>query len=261
MTVLEIQKALIALGYDPGVPDGVWGPMSKAATKAFQKDNGLSADGIVGPKTLAALKPELREIGAHMLTIDVLRKVCPSARDDIVEGIIERRSAIDAAGIVTKPRMAHFLAQIATETGGLKALEENLYYTAPRLMKVWPSRFKTLASAKPYANNPQKLANYVYGGRLGNDRVNDGWLFRGGGLIMTTGESNYEDAGYVDRPEELRSMPGALDSALVYWMGRGLNALADKGDIVAVRKRVNGGTIGIDECRAYYAKAARALGL
>ena len=108
MTVLEIQKALIALGYDPGVPDGVWGPMSKAATKAFQKDNGLSADGIVGPKTLAALKPELREIGAHMLTIDVLRKVCPSARDDIVEGIIERRSAIDAAGIVTKPRHGTF---------------------------------------------------------------------------------------------------------------------------------------------------------
>ena len=154
MTVLEIQKALIALGYDPGVPDGVWGPMSKAATKAFQKDNGLSADGIVGPKTLAALKPELREIGAHMLTIDVLRKVCPSARDDIVEGIIERRSAIDAAGIVTKPRLAHFLAQIATETGGLKALEENLYYTAPRLMKVWPSRFKTLASGEALRQQP-----------------------------------------------------------------------------------------------------------
>jgi putative chitinase len=262
MTVLEIQRALIARGYDPGAADGVWGPLTKEAVKAFQKDQGLTADGIVGPKTLAALVPELRDVGTHMLTIDVLRKVCPSARDDIVEGIIERRSAIDAAGIVTKPRMAHFLAQIATETRGLQALEESLYYkTAARLMEVWPTRFKTAASAQPYVKNPQKLANFVYGGRLGNDRDNDGWLYRGSGLIMTTGESNYREAGYADRPDDLRSMPGALDSALVYWMSRGLNALADKGDIVAVRKRVNGGTIGLDECRAYFKKASRALGL
>ncbi len=261
MTVLEIQRALIELGYDLGVPDGIWGPMAKEAVKAFQKDHGLSADGIAGPKTLAALKPELRDVGTHMLTVDVLRKVCPGARDDIVEGIIERRSAIDTAGIVTKPRMAHFLAQIATETGGLRALEENLNYSAKRLLAVWPSRFKTRARAQAYANNPQALANFVYGGRLGNDRDNDGWLYRGSGLIMTTGESNYEEAGYADRPEALRSMPGALYSALVYWMSRGLNALADKGDIVAVRKRVNGGTIGLDECRAYFKKASRALGL
>jgi putative chitinase len=262
MTVLEIQRALVARGYDPGVADGVWGPLSRAAVKQFQKDHGLTADGIVGPKTLAALAPELRDVGTHMLTIDVLRKVCPSARDDIVEGIIERRSALDAAGIVTKPRMAHFLAQIATETRGLQALEESLYYkTAARLMEVWPTRFKTAVSAQPYVKNPQALANHVYGGRLGNDRVNDGWLYRGGGLIQTTGKSNYADAGYADRPDDLRSMPGALDSALVYWMGRGLNALADKGDITAVRRRVNGGTHGLDECRVFFKRASQALGL
>jgi putative chitinase len=262
MTVLEIQRALIELGYDLGVPDGIWGPMAKEAVKAFQRNHGLSADGIAGPKTLAALKPELRDVGTHMLTIEVLRKVCPSARDDIVEGIIERRSAIDAAGIVTRQRMAHFLSQIATETRGLQALEESLHYkSAKRLMEVWPSRFKTAASAQPYVKNPQALANHVYGGRLGNDRVNDGWLYRGGGLIMTTGEANYTEAGYADRPDDLRSMPGALDSALVFWMGKGLNALADRGDIVAVRRRVNGGTIGLDECRVFFKRASKALGL
>ena len=131
--------------------------MSKAAVKAFQKDNGLSADGIVGPKTLAALKPELREVGTHMLTIDVLRKVCPSARDDIVEGIIERRSAIDAAGIVTKPRMAHFLAQIATETRGLQALEENLYYDRAAADEGLADPVQDAASANPTSRTRRSL--------------------------------------------------------------------------------------------------------
>jgi putative chitinase len=261
MTVLEIQRALLARGYNPGVPDGLWGPMSKEATKAFQKTYGLTVDGVIGPKTLAVLVPDLRDVGTHMLTLDVLRAVAPNGRDDILEGIIERRSAIDAAGVITKRRLAHFLAQIATESGGLRYLEENLYYSAKRLMQVWPSRFKTMASTVGYANNPQALANKVYGGRLGNDKANDGWLFRGGGLIQTTGRANYEAAGYADRPDDLRCMPGALDSALVFWMGNGLNALADKGDITAVRKRVNGGTHGLAECRTYFAKAAKALGI
>jgi putative chitinase len=261
MTVLEIQRALLARGYTPGVPDGIWGALSKAAAKAFQKDQGLVADGVVGPKTLAVLRPDLRDVGTEMLTLAVLKKVCPKGREDILEGILERRSAIEAAGIITKPRIAHFLAQIATESAGLTALEENLNFSAKRLTEVWSTRFPTLASAKPYANNPQKLANKVYGGRLGNDRVNDGWLFRGGGLIMTTGETNYQEAGYADRPDELRAMPGALDSALVYWMSNGLNAMADKGDIVAVRKRVNGGTHGLDLARGFLTKASSALGL
>jgi HK97 family phage portal protein len=77
----------------------------------------------------------------------------------------------------------------------------------------------------------------------------------------TTGLSNYQEAGYADNPEDLRSMPGALHAALTYWMKNGLNALADKGDIVAVRKRVNGGTHGLDECRVYFKKARQALGL
>lgn len=261
MTVAEIQRALLARGYDPGLPDGVWGPKSKAAAKAFQKAQGLVADGIVGPKTLAALMPDLRDLGAGFLTMEVLRKVAPSGRPDILEGLIERRDLLEAAGIVTKPRMAQFLGQVCAETGGLRFLEENLNYTGARLMKVWPSRFKTMASTVGYAGNPQALANKVYGGRMGNTAPGDGWRYRGGGLIMTTGQENYEEAGYADRPEELRSMPGALIAACAFWMKKGLNALADKGDIVPIRKRVNGGLIGLDEAKAFHSKAAKALGI
>lgn len=264
MTVAEIQRALLARGYDLGTADGVWGAKSKAAARAFQKANGLVADGVVGPRTLAALAPDLREVGTtSLLTAELVRKVCPGARSDIVDGILDRRAAIEAAGIVTKPRLAHFLAQIATETGGLKALEENLYYTAKRLVVVFNTRFKTVGEAAPFANNPQALANKVYGGRkdLGNTQPGDGWRYRGGGAIQTTGRANYREAGYEDDPDAIRSMPAAIDSALVFWMSRGLNAFADKGDIVAIRKRVNGGKNGLDEARTYYSRAAKALGI
>jgi len=109
--------------------------------------------------------------------------------------------------------------------------------------------------SKPFANNPEKLANKVYGGRLGNNNNGDGFRYRGGGLIQTTGRCNFEAARFANRPEDLRNMPGALDAALVSWMTKGCNGFADKNDIVGLRKRVNGGKIGHEEAPSFYAKA------
>lgn len=97
------------------------------------------------------------------------------------------------------------------ETGGrMQPVIENLNYSAKRLTEVWPKRFPTIESAKPYANNPQKLANKVYGDRLGNVGPNDGWLFRGRGLPQITGRENYEEHGIADAPEKAAEMDTAV---------------------------------------------------
>ncbi|WP_104663406.1 hypothetical protein [Ensifer adhaerens] len=98
--------------------------------------------------------------------------------------------------------LAAVLAEVHHETGGtMRPLEENLNYSARRLTQVWPARFPTLASAEPYAGNPRKLANRVYGGRLGNVEGDDGWAFRGRGLAQITGRANYGKFGLVETPD------------------------------------------------------------
>ncbi|HEX8166531.1 MAG TPA: glycoside hydrolase family 19 protein [Beijerinckiaceae bacterium] len=194
------------------------------------------------------------------LTEAVIRKVAPNARADIVAGLVAAQNELNAAGLNTKARLAHFLAQICTETGGLQHTEENLNYSAERMIVVFPNRFKTLADAAPFAHNPEKFANKVYGGRLGNNANGDGFKYRGGGLIQTTGKDNYTAAGFANNPDDLRKMPDALASALKFWTAHGCNAFADKNDITGLRKRVNGGTNGLKECREFHAKAVAALG-
>ena len=163
--------------------------------------------------------------------------------------------ALDAAcrrfEITTVRRISAFLGQVHHESLGLTRLEESLSYTAERLCVVWPARFPTLASAAPYARNPQALANRVYGGRLGNLQAGDGWRFRGRGLLMTTGRANYEEAGeligldLVGRPELLATPKVAALAAGAYWRLNGCNGLADAGDLEALTRRINGGVIGL----------------
>lgn len=262
MTISEIQKILKDQGYDVGTIDGLWGTKSREAAKAFQRAHGLPDDGVVGPKTLAALRPDLTEKPAGMLTHELIHSVCPNARDEIVDALVTRPTAFQAAGIVTKLRMSHFLAEITPETRYLTSLEENLNYTtASRLKTIWPTRFKNLKEAQLYVRNPQGLANFVYGGRMGNNRPGDGWAYRGGGMGQTTGRNNYREAGYENNPDDLRKMPGALDSALVFWMARGMNKFADADNITQGRRVWNGGLIGIKETREYLAKWKKALGV
>ncbi|WP_267361535.1 MULTISPECIES: peptidoglycan-binding protein [unclassified Methylobacterium] len=189
----------------------------------------------------------------------ILPAVAPHARADIVTAFIAADERIVGAEITTPLRIAHFVAQIATESGGMTRLEESLFYTAERLCQVWPKRFPTLAAAKPYAGNPKALAEKVYGGRMGNVRPGDGWRYRGGGLLQNTGRANYRAAGFEADPDRLRTPTGAIAAALTFWADNDCNALADADDVEALRRRVNGGTIGLSECRAYLAKAKAAL--
>jgi len=161
--------------------------------------------------------------------------------------------------INTPKRIALFLANILTETGGFKTLEENMSYSAKRLRQVWPSRFRTNTEAAKYANNPAALAQKVYGGRLGNNKTSDGWLFRGSGFMQTTGRANFaqvqKETGLqvVDNPDILRTdLRVALEAACIFWKSRGLNELADATRITDGRKRINGGTHGLKSVKRYY---------
>ena len=107
--------------------------------------------------------------------------------------------------------LAAILSEAYHETGAaMQPVSENLNYSAQRLTQVWPKRFPTLSAAKPYANNPQRLANKVYGGRLGNNGPDDGWLYRGRGLAQITGKANYAKFGIAGTPEKASEMATAV---------------------------------------------------
>lgn len=193
---------------------------------------------------------------------EALAQLCPNASKTIIAGIADNLHLLDQAGISTPIRVRHFFARVCVETGGLHTLEENLNYSARRAHEVWPGRFPTAVSARPFANNPVKLAEKVYGGRLGNFAPGDGWAFRGSGLLQNTGRENFEEVEaatglpVVANPDLLRGFPGALLAATIYWSRRNINALADSNDVAGVCKAVNGGAIGLTDQKAWLAKAA-----
>lgn len=165
--------------------------------------------------------------------------------------------------INTPLRLAHFLAQAGHESGGFKAVKENLNYSAEGLHKIFPKYFPTLESAQPYARNPEKIANKVYGNRMGNgdEASGDGFKFRGRGYIQLTGKVNYT-AFDTAVPEDILANPDLvatkypLLSAGWFWGKNNLNALADKGalpgDVTAITKRVNGGTLGLADRQKHF---------
>lgn len=175
-------------------------------------------------------------------------------------------AAMKAYGINTPLRQAHFLAQAGHESGGFKRLVENLNYSADGLRATWPTRF-TAASAAEFARQPEKIANRVYGNRMGNVEPGDGWKYRGRGIFQLTGRENYARAGKAlglpleREPERLESPEAAALTAAWYWHDRGLNALADADDLMAVTRRINGGLHGLDDRRQRLVRAKRALGL
>lgn len=156
-------------------------------------------------------------------------------------------------------RLAAFLANIMVESGRLTRTQENLNYSAQRLMQVWPRRFPTFDIASQYAHSPQKLANYVYNGRNGNHpNTDDGWNYRGGGFLQETGRGNYRELGNeidIDletHPEYLRTPKGAIETACAGWSVRGCNRLAEQKAITAIREKINGGTNGLADVKHYY---------
>lgn len=159
---------------------------------------------------------------------------------------------------------AHFVAQVLHESGGLRWLEENLSYSAERLTAVWPKRFPNADRARPYARNPEKLANYVYAGRMGNSEPGDGWRYRGRGLIQITGRDNYalvqELTGLqvLDDPDLLCEPGPALLSALAWW-GESVPD-AESMSVEQVTRAVNGGLNGLADRQRLFDVALRVLG-
>lgn len=173
--------------------------------------------------------------------------------------------------INTPQRVAAFVAQCAHESGGFRALKENLNYKAVTLRKIFPKYFPDDATANHYASLPNKqeaIANRVYGGRMGNgpEASGDGFRYCGRGLIQLTGKQNYQnfadsiETPVEDVPEFLATFEGAVQSACWFWESNNLNQWADKGDILTLTKRINGGTIGLEDRIKHYEHALHVLG-
>jgi len=163
--------------------------------------------------------------------------------------------AFDQFNINTPQRQASFIGQCGHECNNFKVLEENLNYKAEALMRLWRGRFPTIEVANQYAKNPQKIANKVYASRMGNrdEASGDGYRFRGRGCIQLTGHANYYHAGqacgvdFVLHPDLVATPQYAALTAGWFWATHGLNAYADAADYLTMTKRINGGTIGLDE--------------
>ena len=169
--------------------------------------------------------------------------------------------------INTPQRIAAFMAQCGHESANFTALKENLNYKAESLMRVWPKYFPDMATAQHYAHNQEAIANRAYSGRMGNgdESSGDGWKFCGRGLIQLTGRSNYQafaDSLEMDIdavPEYLGTFEGAVQSACWFWENNNLNQWADKGDMVTLTKRINGGTLGLEDRIKHYNHALHIL--
>ena len=201
-----------------------------------------------------------------MITAEGLKALSPAIKPEVASAIAEALEANRAAyGVTTPQRMAHFLGQVCHESGGFTRFVENLNYSAERLCQVWPSRFPNIEAAKPFARNPEALAEKVYSGRMGNVNPGDGAKFKGRGLIQLTGRANYTEAArysgldLVNHPELAADPASSAKIALDYWSSRGLNELADQDDIADITRKINGGLVGLPERRALVDKAKRVL--
>lgn len=253
--VFELQKTLIARGAKI-TADGIMGPATKKAQQEFPDPKPASA-----PVKSAAVN------SGGLISVEVLQKLFPKNKN-----CTELSAALNAVlpqyQINTPQRIAGFLAQCGHESAGFTVLAENLNYSAEGLCKVFPKRFPTVAVAQPYHRQPEKIANKIYCDRMGNgsEASGEGYKFRGRGAIQLTGKDNYskfaksigktldETVAYCE------TLEGAICSAAWFWDTNKINACADCGDIVAMTKKINGGTIGLEDRKKHYAEALHLLG-
>ena len=259
----DVKKLQTKLGL---ISDGYYGALTATAVKKWQAANGLTADGIVGAGTWNKMfgtstqettivkedkivAPVISSPSVGGLKIDKLRGHIP---DSVIAQIPDTAAKFN---ITNNLRLAHFLAQCGHESGGFKAVSENVNYSAAGLKNIFGKYFPGNLS-ESYARNPQKIASRVYGNRMGNgpEESGDGYKFRGRGFIQLTGKNNYtqftkfigEDC--VSNPD-LVATKYPLASAAFFFDSNKLWAICDKGadnaTITAVTKRVNGGTIGL----------------
>lgn len=196
------------------------------------------------------------------VTLVQIQRLAPNARSSYREAFQNGQALFDQNGISGSPlRVAHFMAQVLHESSGLSFQIESLNYSPERLPKVWPSRFKPVGPLDPaeFAHNQEKLGNAVYGGRMGNTGPNDGFTYRGRGLLQLTGKDSYLEAttnlrqhnpaapDFVAQPDAVFSAQWCLAVAAAKWAAASCNALADRDDIRKVTRAINGGLIGLSD--------------
>ena len=178
-----------------------------------------------------------------------------------LDGWYEALSSVLPEYEINSPqRVAAFIAQCTHESGGFKRLKENLNYKWESLRKVFPKYFPTDELAQEYAHKQEQIANRVYGGRMGNgdESSGDGFRYCGRGLIQLTGRNNYTkfaesiEIAVEEVPALLETFEGAVKSACWFWKTNNLNQYADAGDILTMTKRINGGTIGLEDRIKHY---------
>ena len=263
----DVKKLQAKLGLEP---IGNFGPKTEDAVKAWQAKNGLTADGIVGPNTWNKI------MGVTQIPKPIAQPTAPvpqpvasapvasvgglnlaKLKGHIPDAVIAMIPDTAAKfGINTPLRLAHFLAQCGHESGGFRATQENLNYSAKGLMGIFKKYFPTEALANAYARQPQKIAAKVYANRMGNgtEASGEGYKFRGRGYIQLTGKENYTAFGksigedMTVNPDKVASQY-ALLSAAWFFSKNGLHKMADEGSsdavVTKITKRVNGGTIGL----------------
>jgi putative chitinase len=241
--------------------DGVFGPGTEKAVKKWQIDHDLGADGIVGEGTWNKMfgeqtlitEPSIPQSPITSTGGLKLEKLKGHIPDAVIAQIPDTAQKFE---INTPLRLAHFLAQCGHESGGFRATQENLNYSASGLKGIFSKYFKEAGLAESYQRNPQKIASRVYGGRMGNgpESTGDGYKFRGRGYIQLTGKDNYTAFGKAIN-EDMTANPDkvathyALLSAAWFFSKNGLHKMADQGStdavVTLITKRVNGGTIGL----------------
>ena len=172
----------------------------------------------------------------------------------------ELNMIIDRYNINTVNRISGFLAQCGHESLDFTVLKENLNYGAKGLMSTFKKYFPDEATALKYERKPEMIANKVYADRMGNgdERSGDGYKFRGRGAIQLTGKNNYTKfAASIGKPLDetiihLETFAGALESACWFWNTNGLNETCDKDDIILMTRKINGGTIGLEDRKKHY---------
>jgi putative chitinase len=255
----QVKQLQVKLHLDPV---GNFGPKTEEAVKLWQSTHGLTADGIVGDKTWAMIMgeeehPQVQQQAVAVtnstgLKLDKLKGHIPDAVIAMIPAVAQKFQ-IDSA-----LRLAHFLAQCGHESGGFRLTKENLNYSAKGLNGIFKKYFPTLESALPYERKPEKIANKVYGGRMGNgpESTGDGAKFCGRGYIQLTGKDNYTAFGKsigedVCANPQVVAEKYALLSAAWFFSKNGLHKMADGGStdavVTSITKRVNGGTIGLPD--------------
>ena len=254
----DVKKLQVKLGIEA---IGKFGPKTDAAVKAWQSAHGLTADGIVGDGTWGKLfgtsTPAAPAAAAPIANSGNLK--LSKLKGHIPDAVIAMIPDTAAKFAINTPlRLAHFLAQCGHESGGFRATQENLNYSAKGLMGIFKKYFPTSALAAQYERKPEKIAARVYGGRMGNgaEATKEGYKFRGRGYIQLTGKENYTAFG-KSIGEDILSNPDvvsskyALLSAAWFFSKNGLHKMADSGAsdavVTQITKRVNGGTIGLPD--------------